>query len=303
MLYCKYNIEIKNISLRFIMIKLQPLKINPVIRGANYTTINQLKLRRRINYAYQLFYIFKGKVSGFINDMSLTLVPGMLALYGPGDFHDFKSSGLVTFTTVCFSWEPVDAERLTTGNSSVSTVDAAYWKLADPKLSISSLPDIPFVLEMKKNERFSAEDSLRNIGLDFRALGKPLLPLKSKADLLKVIYNLMEAHKYSSRDIEHRVIRNFRKYLDENYSRQLDREQVSKEIGVSSSHLTTLLRRELNTNFTDYLTSLRMRKATELLQYSGFTVKEIAAVVGFHSCSYFIERFRQLYADTPGALR
>ena len=285
------------------MIKLESLQINPLIRGANYAVVSPLKVRKRINYGYQLFYVFKGKVSGFINGRGFTFLPGMLALYGPGDVHEFESSGPVTFTTIYFSWEPVDAKRLATGNTNVPAADAAYWELADPKIKICGLPDIPFVLELKQSERFGTEDKLRHIGIDFRTPGKSLLPLKSKAELLQVIYKLMEVHRYLSSRVEHRVIRNFREYIDKNYSRVLDREQVSRDIGISSSHLTTLLRRELNTNFTDYLTSLRMRRAMELLEYSNLTVKEIATAVGFHNYSYFIERFRQLHASPPGALR
>lgn len=286
------------------MQKLTLQKINPVIRGANHASMKPLKFGPRINYGYQLFYVFNGTGTGCINENSFVLHPGVAAVYGPGDIHEFKShgDGTMAFATIYFSWEEVDAKRLATANSNVTSLSDEYWRLADQKVSITGLPAIPFVFELQAKERVKLESLLRQTGDYFRISNSPLEQLKYKAALLEIIYELIN-HNLDSDYTEHHFIRRFREYLDKNYCREIKRGDVSKALGMSESYLTALLRKELDTNFTDYLTSLRMQKAVELLQYSNLSIKEISVATGFRDYNYFIARFRQLHSKPPGAFR
>lgn len=278
-------------------------KINPVIRGANYASVTPLHFGPRINYGYQLFYVFKGSGSGRINENYFTLYPGLLALYGPGDIHEFKSYKSMTFTTIYFSWHELDAERMAAGNQNVTELNDAYWKLAYPLVSVEYLPEIPFDIEIPLQERMKIEEILRDTGNNFRKSIDPCRLLKQKAYLLEIIHSLMKFNRNLSGNTEHHTIRRFREYIDKNYLDELNRTAVSRSIGISESYLTALLRQQLNTNFTEYLTSVRMQKAIELLQYSNLSVKEITAAAGFRNYNYFVARFRQIYGKTPGKYR
>jgi two-component system response regulator YesN len=120
---------------------------------------------------------------------------------------------------------------------------------------------------------------------------------------LRIFYEIIKIKQDNSGYTEHRIIRSFRKYIDESYRNKLNRNNVSNVLGISESYLTALLRKELNTNFTDYLTSTRMQKAMELLQYSNLSTKEISTAVGFQDYNYFVARFRQIHSKPPGTFR
>lgn len=280
-------------------------QINPLVRGANYTSMNPLKFGPRINYGYQLFYVFNGSGTGRINENNFALRPGLIAIYGPGDVHEFTSHSYeaMTFTTIYFSWEEIDAKRIATANKNVTQLSDEYWCLADTKVSIAGLPAIPFVLEIPAKERLKLEALLCDSGKSFKKSDDPLRQLKHKAALLEIVYELMKLHRDASGHVEHHLIRRFREYIEKHYSEELNRASVSRFLGLSESYLTALLRKELNTNFTAHLTTIRMQKAMELLQYSNFSVKEIATAVGFRDYNYFIARFRQLHAGPPGIFR
>jgi len=286
------------------MRKLTPKQISPFVRGANYATMPPFDLGG-VNYAFQLFYAFSGKGKGRVNENCFDLKPGLIAVYGPGDEFRFHVCGddTITFATICFSWEALDAPRVAVANRVVREVNEDYWRLADPKVSIAGLPEIPFVLELPAKERQKTEELLRDTGNSWRKSTNPLRYLRHKAALLEIIYNLMKFYHSTSGHIEHPVIHRFREYIEGHYFEELNRSTISRFIGISQGYLTALLRKELNTNVTAYLTAIRMRNAMELLQYSNLSVKEIAAAVGFRDYNYFVIRFRQLHGKPPGAMR
>jgi AraC-like DNA-binding protein/mannose-6-phosphate isomerase-like protein (cupin superfamily) len=280
-------------------------QVNPVVRGANYASMKPLKFGPRINYGYQLFYVFSGTGTGCINKNELELHPGLIAIYGPGDVHEFRSRGheAMTFATIYFSWEKVDAKRMATANHSVTELSDEYWRLADPKVSVSGFPAIPFISGLPPQECIMLETLLRETANSFRSSNDLLQQLKYKSALLRIFYEIIKIKQDNSGYTEHRIIRSFRKYIDESYRNKLNRNNVSNVLGISESYLTALLRKELNTNFTDYLTSTRMQKAMELLQYSNLSTKEISTAVGFQDYNYFVARFRQIHSKPPGTFR
>lgn len=287
------------------MRKLTLERVNPVVRGANYASMKPLRFGPRINYGYQLFYVFNGTGTGCINKNVFELYPGTIAVYGPGDVHEFKSLGheAMTFGTIYFSWKKVDAKRMATANHNVTELSREYWHLADPKVSVSGFPAIPFRSALSPQERITLETLVRETGNGFRNSNSPLRQFKYKSALLRILYEIIKVKRHDSEYAEHHIIRSFRKYIDEHYRNKLNRSNVSKVIGISESYLTALLRQELNTNFTDYLTSIRMQRAMELLQYSNLSIKEISATAGFQDYNYFVARFRQLNSKPPGAFR
>ena len=52
-------------------------------------------------------------------------------------------------------------------------------------------------------------------------------------------------------------------------------------------------------NFIDYLTTLRMNKAKELLSSSNYSMKEICAMVGYADPNYFSRSFKKNIGVTP----
>lgn len=69
--------------------------------------------------------------------------------------------------------------------------------------------------------------------------------------------------------------------------------------GFSSTHVERLFYAKLGKSVQSYITDLRMRKATALLQTSDLSVKEIAFACGYRSSQYFCRAFKAYYGKSP----
>lgn len=83
------------------------------------------------------------------------------------------------------------------------------------------------------------------------------------------------------------------------YSTPITPKQVSKSVGVSESHLRTLLRQETGKSFRLIVREHRVAAAKHLLLDSEFPIQEIANAVGYHSSSFFFRIFKRLTGMTP----
>jgi two-component system response regulator YesN len=88
-------------------------------------------------------------------------------------------------------------------------------------------------------------------------------------------------------------------YLEEHYMEDISLEQASDHIGFSSFYFSKLMKEYLNMSYVDYLTSIRIRKAKELLDKTHKTVSEIAFEVGYTDANYFTRVFKRIEGVTP----
>lgn len=75
--------------------------------------------------------------------------------------------------------------------------------------------------------------------------------------------------------------------------------RVGSEFRVSESYLSTLFKEQSGGNFGDFLESLRIEKACELLQDKTITVNEVAEEVGYNSVQSFRRAFKRVKGVSP----
>lgn len=281
------------------------LKLNPVPRGANYRTVNTFRMMPRYMYAYQLLYIFEGRGGGRLDDSEFFLEPGVLSMYGPGTLHEFYGGPgeSMTITTMCFSWYDVNDKQLSKSYQSTEKITDDYYEYADEPVQIEGFPPFPFHIAMKEPQRSRVEEILREIGSAWRHSFSPLLQLRAKSVLAELVYLIEKQIEHENEPPEPPSLGRFRDFVEKNFAFDIDRKDAAAAAGVSESHLTALLIRHLNTNFSEYLTRTRLRNAADMLQYSMLSIKEIAEKTGFNTTSYFIFCFRRQYGMSPGQAR
>ena len=76
-------------------------------------------------------------------------------------------------------------------------------------------------------------------------------------------------------------------------------EEIADRLAVSSSHLSRLFSAELGQPPSAYLTDVRIRHATELLEQGDLSIKEIAAQCGYRDPNYFSRAFRTATGQSP----
>ncbi|MCD8023316.1 MAG: response regulator [Lachnospiraceae bacterium] len=82
-------------------------------------------------------------------------------------------------------------------------------------------------------------------------------------------------------------------YMEEKYMTDLSLTQTAENVGISSFYLSRLFTQELSQNFTEILTTIRIRRALVLLRDKNNSVKEIASQAGFQNISYFYKVFKK----------
>jgi len=87
------------------------------------------------------------------------------------------------------------------------------------------------------------------------------------------------------------------------YERRLALAQVAAAVGLSSSHLSCLLRQVTGRSLHQALIDIRLRRALALLEQDGLTIKQIAALTGWSNQLYFSAAFRRRYGRPPSAVR
>lgn len=86
--------------------------------------------------------------------------------------------------------------------------------------------------------------------------------------------------------------------INARYCEELALNQIAQEVFLSPSYLSRKLKKILGMNFSKYITSLRMKKAQELLQ-RGASVEQAAKAVGYSNYRYFSEVFKQNVGCLP----
>lgn len=82
---------------------------------------------------------------------------------------------------------------------------------------------------------------------------------------------------------------------------QFSVEVLAREIGMSRPQLNRKLRALVNQSTNQFIQSIRLQRAADLLRQQSGTVAEIAFQTGFSSTAYFIKCFKDKYGETPGS--
>lgn len=94
------------------------------------------------------------------------------------------------------------------------------------------------------------------------------------------------------------IIRNAINYIQENFSNNLQIEDIATASNCSTSYLSRIFKKHLGKSPYCYLTEYRLFIAEKLLR-NQFSVTDVALMSGFGDCSVFIKRFKKSFGITP----
>lgn len=102
---------------------------------------------------------------------------------------------------------------------------------------------------------------------------------------------------------ENERIKKLLTYIQEHYSEKLTVAQLGREVHVSERECYRLFQNILGITPGEFIISLRLQKAQELLRFSDKSILEIALETGFGTSSYFCKTFREHHHMTPNQYR
>ncbi|SEU32099.1 two component transcriptional regulator, AraC family [Lacrimispora sphenoides] len=100
------------------------------------------------------------------------------------------------------------------------------------------------------------------------------------------------------------VIKDVKFYIEDNFSREdFSFQDAADHVNLSVPHLSRMFRKEMGVTFIDYLTSVRIRKAIELLHNGELKIYEIAELTGYANQHYFSNVFKKNLGVSPAEYR
>lgn len=94
------------------------------------------------------------------------------------------------------------------------------------------------------------------------------------------------------------------RYILDNFSSEITLTELSKKYSVSPEHFSRTFKKETGFGFSEYLTLVRLKNASEMLiSNRKKSIAEIAFSCGFNDSNYFSERFKRVYDKSPLSFR
>lgn len=92
-------------------------------------------------------------------------------------------------------------------------------------------------------------------------------------------------------------------YIREHPAENLTLDDIARHTHMNSSYLSRIFKKECGCSVTEYITTIRMEKAKELLETTNLLTYEIAEKIGINEPSYFSMLFKKFAGLTPTEYR
>ncbi|WP_185290198.1 helix-turn-helix transcriptional regulator [Chryseobacterium lactis] len=94
-----------------------------------------------------------------------------------------------------------------------------------------------------------------------------------------------------------------RKFIDENYHRNIKAEEIGKLIGMNQNTIRKEFKAQYHTTIAHYMSELRMLKAKKMIADKEIMIKEIAIECGYEYLQNFTRAFKKRFGISPEHLR
>ena len=120
----------------------------------------------------------------------------------------------------------------------------------------------------------------------------------------KMISQAIEIRDQNSGNKNRSILKTAVDFIDSHYmDEEISLNTVANVANVSSNHFSALFSQNMGQTFIEYLTTLRMNKAKELLRCTGMRSSEIAGEIGYKDAHYFSYLFKKTQGMTPSDYR
>jgi len=109
--------------------------------------------------------------------------------------------------------------------------------------------------------------------------------------------------RYFRDDTNSKHINACKEYIYSHIKERITIENLANEFGVSASYLSRLFKKETGISVSAYIREKKIEVAKNLLQFSDYSLIEIANRLSFSSQSHFIQQFREAVGVTPKKYR
>ncbi|MGM9987559.1 MAG: helix-turn-helix domain-containing protein [Bacillaceae bacterium] len=118
-------------------------------------------------------------------------------------------------------------------------------------------------------------------------------------------YNHMKKKETLPKGTEKKIkkVKDVIEYIHENYHQSISVKELATITHYSEYHFVRFFKQEVGMTCTEYINSIRLNRAANLLINTNAPILTIAYEVGFENISYFIKKFKEKYEMTPSHYR
>ncbi len=123
-----------------------------------------------------------------------------------------------------------------------------------------------------------------------------------------LIGKIWELHSMIRRDVQNlnpqgKYVRQAKNWIEAEYMTGLTVNELAERLKLGRSYFSGVFSREVGMPPQEYLKTVRMEKAAELLAGSNMTVSEVATSVGYQDVFAFSRMFKKHYGISPGKMK
>lgn len=241
----------------------------------------------------EIVIILKGKGHFIINDEKVLVSEGNVLILNPGTYHRSIPDSPHTLTECYLAFTDVDFVN----------APRNFFPFFHGQKMLGKLP------ERVKKEIFQLccsidrESQSRNPGRYFmlKAYLIQVICLLLRFDRQEEIadQHCLAGYEFKSPNKKY-VVQQIMKYMENHYKEKISLDQIAENMYLSPFYISKLFKSETGDTPINYLISLRMKKAKELLdQNSTLSIQEAAAAVGYEDAYHFSKLFKKYYGLSP----
>ncbi|MGQ9638401.1 MAG: helix-turn-helix domain-containing protein [Thermodesulfobacteriota bacterium] len=121
--------------------------------------------------------------------------------------------------------------------------------------------------------------------------------------IVKILEKMTEQIYQTRNAKNYQRLKKVMEFIEAHYNEPLTVEQIAREIYLSPSRLSHIIKDEFGTTLMDCISKVRIDKAKRLLDNGEISIAQIAQEVGFSDQSYFTKVFKKIEGCTPKIYR
>lgn len=127
---------------------------------------------------------------------------------------------------------------------------------------------------------------------------------KANEEFLRVLQVCFrKVHGVSVHSMQETIVTQAMQYVQENYMKKIYLNDIAEHFHVNKNYFCKIFKQVTGMNLINYITELRIEKATELLENTDKKIYEIAFEVGFQSYPHFCKTYKKCRNVSPTEIR
>lgn len=227
---------------------------------------------------FELEIILEGSVEHCLNNTTSTISPGSIFLLSYSDIHSVRTLSKTKLLNIRFSenFLPKDISNYILQNNTLT------YQFNDKEFDYIR-QRINAVDEIDENDLFSVQ-MMQNFVSDI---------------VIILIQKSAVNHSAATSSAVQKVI----SYILNNFRKDISLKSVAQELYMTPNYLGSIFKKNTNKTFHQYVNSLRLKYACNLLASSELSIQEIAFSSGYNSVEHFMLTFKKNINTTPASYR